>query len=165
VISSLARLTATLAAIFVATACTVTDANQSPCRNVPAGGCPLSHGEACSDPACQAAYACNPDGTWSLDHVCPASEAGADASDGATSDADAGASLFDATVDAPPGAFGGSCAPPLQDTDCQLGTALSCNHAGTDPCCGCQDLYTCGTDGTWSLWGYCAADAGIVYAP
>src|SRR5262249_23567482 len=74
----------------------------SPRKDVPAGGCPLSHGRACDDPACEAAYACNPDGTWTLDHPCPACDASvaADASDvSAPRDA--------SSIDAPPGASGG----------------------------------------------------------
>ena len=35
-----------------------------PCSNIPAGGCPLSHGVACEDPACEASYACRENNGW-----------------------------------------------------------------------------------------------------
>src|SRR5437763_599823 len=130
-----ARWSMMLAALAVGTAIAAceTPIEQNPCKNVPAGGCPLSHGQACEDPACEAAYACNPDGTWTLDHTCPARDGGdtsdsADAS--ASADATAAIDSGDATVasdsgdaseahdaalplndaswiDAPPGAGGG----------------------------------------------------------
>jgi len=145
---------------------------QSPCKDVPAGGCPLSHGKACDDPACQAAYACNPDGTWTLDHVCPAdaqadadadaeADAEADAGAGAGADADAGpgadAGAWDvAWIDAPPGASGGPGCIDLEPPDCPLSAALAC-PAG---CCNCEDLYVC-DNGGWTQWGVCDPDAGI----
>jgi hypothetical protein len=41
------------------------------CRNIPAGGCPRARGVACTDPACEAVYLCNEDGTWTLERTCP----------------------------------------------------------------------------------------------
>jgi hypothetical protein len=127
--------------------------NESPCKDVPAGGCPLSHGVACDDPACEAAYACHPDGTWTLDHVCPARDASADVTpiDAALPPP------FDASaIDAPPGAGGGPGCEPLQPSDCSLAAALACPTG----CCDCSDLFVC-TNGSWDLWGTCGDDTGI----
>jgi hypothetical protein len=125
-----------------------------PCTGIPEGGCPLSHGVACDDPACEAAYACHPGNVWTLDHVCPAHEGGVDASE-ASADVEA-AAPFDASIDAPPGAFGGPGCPSLEPPDCMLGFALSCPNG----CCDCQDLYVCQNEG-WTLWGSCSDDGGI----
>lgn len=130
---------------------------QSPCKDVPAGGCPLSHGQACDDPACEAAYACNPDGTWTLDHACARTDAGLDASIDAEGDArDASMAPTDATIDAPPGASGGPGCAPLQAPDCPLATGLACPQG----CCDCEDLFVC-ANGGWTSWGTCSLDAGI----
>jgi hypothetical protein len=132
--------------------------SQSLCKGVPAGGCPLAHGQACADPTCAAAYACNPDGTWTLDHACPGYDASVDAftldaADAATSPA------FDAAgVDAA-GANGGPGCAPLQTPECALGLALAC----PSECCGCEDLFVCNSGG-WSPWGSCS-DAGITPLP
>jgi hypothetical protein len=68
---------------------------------------------------------------------------------------DAGAPVsIDASIDAPPGAFGGPGCPSLQTPDCALGLALACDIH----CCGCEDLFVC-EEGGWALWGYCG-DAG-----
>jgi hypothetical protein len=149
------------AAFAVAAACTTSSPEAHLCTDVPDGGCPLSYGVACDDPACAAAYACNPDGTWTLDHVCPARDGG-----GGDAGADTGpAPGFDASgIDAPPGAGGGpGCADP-EMPDCWLDQALTCAPGSSDPCCGCEDLFVC-TGGTQALWGYCRPDAGVVYAP
>ena len=45
-----------------------------PCSNIPAGGCPLSRGVACEDPACEAVYACRPGDVWELQEYCPPRE-------------------------------------------------------------------------------------------
>lgn len=120
-----------------------------PCRNVPDGGCPLSYGKACDDPACAAAYACEPGGAWRLDHVCAARDGAADA----PQPGDAGARDVDIDV---PGAFGGPGCAGLQAPDCPLGTALVCPNGS---CCGCSDLFVC-RDGGWDPWGTCS-DGGI----
>src|SRR5262249_22276629 len=126
-----------------------TPIEQSPCKGVPDGGCPLSHGRACEDPACAAAYACNADGTWTLDHMCPAhADSSASAPDAAPGDAGA--------IDAPPGASGGPECTALEAPDCPLATALACPSG----CCDCTDLFVCG-DGGWNEWGTCDPDAGI----
>lgn len=120
------------------------------CTDIPEGGCPLSHGVACSDPACDAVYACRSNNVWELSERCSARDgsAGADAAD---VDAPVSADVSDASIDAPPGAWGGPGCTALQAPDCSLGLALSC---GTT-CCGCEDLYVCEVGG-WTLWGTCA---------
>jgi len=129
-----------------------------PCSDIPAGGCPLSRGVACEDPACEAVYLCRPGNVWELHERCPEREAGA-AQDGATVDAGSSPPVFDASVDAPPGAFGGPGCASLQTPDCALGVALACG-AG---CCGCEDLYVCEDEG-WTLWGSCG-DGGLTPEP
>ncbi|HVJ91750.1 MAG TPA: hypothetical protein VM580_18240 [Labilithrix sp.] len=123
-----------------------------PCSGIPAGGCPLSRGVACEDPSCEAVYACRPGNVWELQARCPARE-GASRDSGATGDVDASA-VVDASIDAPPGAFGGPGCAPLQEPDCSLGLALSCGVG----CCGCVDLYVCEDQG-WSIWGQCVDGA------
>jgi hypothetical protein len=133
--------------------------SQSPCNDVPAGGCPLSHGQACADPTCAAAYACNPDGTWTLDHVCAGHDASApDASTPDAADASPPPAFDAAGIDAA-GASGGPGCAPLQPPECALGLALAC-PAG---CCGCEDLFVC-DQGGWSSWGTCG-DAGLTPSP
>ena len=121
-----------------------------PCTDIPAGGCPLSHGVACEDPACQAIYACRENNVWELRAPCPGRDGGGptDAFVPETS------SSFDANVDAPPGAFGGPGCGDLIEPDCALGIALACGAT----CCGCEDLFVC-ENGGWELWGSCG-DAG-----
>ncbi len=122
------------------------------CRNIPAGGCPRSRGLACEDPACEAVYLCRPGNVWELESRCEAREAGVRTRVDASAEADARDALasFDASIDAPPGAFGGPACTSLISPDCALGVALSC---GAD-CCGCEDLFVCETSG-WTLWGRC----------
>jgi hypothetical protein len=145
-------VTATCAAVAVAS-CNDVPQGQT-CKNIPDGGCPLSYGVACDDPACMAAYACNPDGTWTLDHACPPGEGGA--LDAAQPDRVA-PPLRDANVDAPPGAYGGAGCTELQPPDCSLGSALACP---SNSCCGCEDLFVC-SKGNWNLWGQCG-DGGVI---
>lgn len=128
----------------------------NPCRDIPAGGCPLSNGVACEDPTCEAVYACLPSREWQLDHTCPAHEAGAP-SDGSSEGGDGGsdgpaeaARPFDANIDAPPGASGGPGCEPLQTPDCPLGFALACPMG----CCGCEDLFVC-QGGGWNYYATC----------
>jgi hypothetical protein len=125
------------------------------CDDVPAGGCPLSNGVACEDPTCQAVYACN-DGVWSFDHACPTVDAGIV---DATVDADADEMpAFDAaSIDAPPGSFGGPGCTDLEAPDCPLGEAIVCGPG----CCDCEELYVC-VDMGWTDWGSCSPDGGIV---
>jgi hypothetical protein len=136
-----------------AASCRDDPAAVEPCTNIPAGGCPLSHGIACEDPACEAVYACRTGNAWVLDRTCPAHEAGApreasvDAADAAPEEA---SRPFDASVDAPPGANGGPGCGPLQAPDCSLGLALACPSG----CCGCEDLYVC-ENGGWTYWATC----------
>jgi hypothetical protein len=104
---------------------------------------------------CEAAYACNPDGTWTLDHVCAARDAGApDAAD--ASDARDAEARDVVAFDAPPGASGGPGCVPLESPECPLGTALACPQG----CCDCEDLFVCESGG-WTAWGTCDLDAGI----
>jgi hypothetical protein len=158
-----ARVATALLAIAVALA-TLADAAcddggppDQPCTGIPDGGCPLSHGVACEDPLCEAAYACLPGNVWKLDHVCPAHEGGA--RDGSSSDggADASAQPVDASVDAPPGAYGGPGCGPLQIPDCSVGFALACPPGSG--CCDCEDLFVC--DDGWTFWGVCTLDGGV----
>jgi hypothetical protein len=121
-----------------------------PCTNIPAGGCPLAYGQSCSDPACAAVYACNPGNKWELKMTCPPREGGM------PTDAGAEASPKDASIDAPPGAFGGPGCVDLQMPDCPLGVALIC----TSGCCGCEDLFVC-QDGGWNAWGTCGPDGAV----
>ncbi|MBS2016525.1 MAG: hypothetical protein JST00_26815 [Deltaproteobacteria bacterium] len=124
------------------------------CTDIPAGGCPLSRGVACSDPACEATYACLPGNVWELRERCPA-RPDAGAKDAAAPDALA---PIDAAIDAPPGAYGGPGCGPLQAPDCALGTALSCPPGAG--CCDCEDLFVC-EDRGWTAWGTCSLDGGI----
>ncbi|HEY8074319.1 MAG TPA: hypothetical protein VIF62_09420 [Labilithrix sp.] len=142
------------AAPLIAIACSDGAASSQPCTDIPEGGCPLSHGVACDDPTCEAVYACNANNTWSLDHACPPHDAstGFDANVADASDA----SLFDANIDAPPGAFGGPGCEDLEPPDCELGLVLDCPSG----CCGCEDLFVC-NNGGWDPWGTCSLDGGI----
>ena len=133
----------------IAIACS-TDAPVETCKNIPTGGCPLSHGVACDDPSCAAAYACTTDG-WVLDHTCPPHDAGPDTS---IPIPDAGAR--DVSIDVP-GANGGPGCAPLEPPDCPLGTALACPPGS---CCDCLDLFVC-DDGGWDPWGTCD-DGGVI---
>ena len=125
------------------------------CSSIPAGGCPLSRGVACEDPACEAVYACRPDNVWELERTCPPRdggpppEAAADATEAASDAARDGARSFDASYDGP-GAGGGPGCGALQAPDCSLAAALACG-AG---CCGCEDLFVC-ESGAWVFYAAC----------
>jgi hypothetical protein len=125
-----------------------------PCTGVPENGCPLSHGVACEDPACQAIYACRENNRWELVKQCPNYDP-----DAGTLPVQDASPVVDASIDAPSGAYGGPGCGVLQDPDCPLGLALSCSGS----CCGCEDLFVC-TNGAWELWGSCG-DAGLVPDP
>lgn len=129
------------------------DAVVTPCTDIPPGGCPQSRGVACEDPACEAVYACRPGNVWELERRCPPREGGGPR-DASTPEAEAAAPL-DASIDAPPGAFGGPGCGVLQTPDCPLGLALACAPS----CCDCEDLFVC-EGGGWSFWGTC--DAGRI---
>lgn len=145
------RVIAFAAVAFVAFACEDA-ATPQPCRDVPEHGCPLSHGVACEDPTCQAIYACREGNVWELVKTCP----GYDPDAGALPDAGPSTTIVDASIDAPPGAYGGPGCEVLQDPDCALALALAC----TNGCCGCEDLFVC-TNGAWTLWGQCSVDGGV----
>jgi hypothetical protein len=118
------------------------------CTSIPPGGCPLSRGVACQDPACDAVYACRPGNVWELDRMCPPRDASVrDASGDAPREA---TSAFDASIDAPAGANGGPGCDSLQAPDCALGLALACPSG----CCGCEDLYIC-ENGGWTYYATC----------
>jgi len=119
-----------------------------PCTNIPDGGCPLSYGVACMDPACSATYACLPGNKWELRETCPPRDA-------SVQDATKMDSARDVSTDVE-GAFGGPGCLDLQLPDCSLGEALTCPSG----CCGCEDLYVCRNMG-WDLWGTCAPDGAI----
>lgn len=139
-----------LAGAAAASACD-DGATPSACTNIPAGGCPLSYGKACDDPACVATYACLPGNRWELRQTCPGRDAGPAPDGGAGPDA---AGPRDASLDVE-GAYGGPGCLDLQPPDCTLGVAASCSSG----CCGCEDLFVC-RDGGWNLWGSCG-EGGI----
>jgi hypothetical protein len=152
--------TAALTAAFLAILASCSDApTAETCSDIPAGGCPLSNGVACQDPACAAVYACRPNKVWELDHACPPHDGGVPAESsseaGEAGEAGADAALegsrpFDASIDAPPGANGGPGCDVLQAPDCTLGFALACPMG----CCGCEDLFVC-QNGGWSYYATC----------
>lgn len=154
----LATLFALLASVALAALPSCGDGETvQPCTDIPAGGCPLSRGLACSDPACEAVYLCRSGNVWELDRRCPARDASVrDAQEAPDAAAPIDAAPIDAAIDAPPGANGGPGCGPLQQPDCALGLALVCPSG----CCGCEDLYVCESGG-WALWGTCSPDAGI----
>lgn len=119
----------------------------SACYDIPAGGCPRTGAEVCNDTACEKVYACV-DGQWSFVAACGPRDAGS-ARDRETLDAPP---PREASIDAPPGAYGGPGCPALDVPDCALGTALGCSQG----CCGCEDLFVCASGG-WTLWGRCRA--------
>jgi hypothetical protein len=124
------------------------------CSDIPDGGCPLDNGASvCSDPSCNAAYACD-NGAWVLTQRCPLRpvEAGAKVDAKAADETDAGP---DVTFDAPPGS-GPGCTE-LQMPSCSVGTALAC--LSSPDCCGCEDLWVC-ANGGWDPWGSCT-DGGL----
>lgn len=129
------------------------------CRDIPDGGCPYN-AQACEDPTCAAVYHCEADGTWLLDHVCPArdgaTEAGGDGGDGGTNDGSPGAR--DAAFADVPGASGGPGCVDLEPPDCPLATGAACP---ANQCCGCEDLYVC-VDGGWNPWGSCDPTTGVI---
>ncbi len=135
--------------VAVAASCREDPAAVEACTNIPAGGCPLSHGIACQDLSCEALYACRAGNVWELDRACPPNEAGTPRE--ASTEAGPEASRpFDASADAPPGAAGGPGCGPLQPPDCSLGFALACPSG----CCDCEDLFVC-QNGGWSYWATC----------
>ncbi len=127
-----------------------------PCTNVPEGGCPLARGLSCMDPTCEAVYLCRPNNVWELYEHCPPHDASAPRATVDATDTREASSIVDASIDAPPGAFGGPGCTSLQSPECALGVALGCG-AG---CCGCEDLFVC-ENGGWTLWGVCG-DAGPI---
>jgi hypothetical protein len=135
--------------LALSAACQGNDAPQQPCRDIPAGGCP-AYDNACEDPTCFTLYDCDPDGTWSVDLVCPV-KAPVDAGDIPidSGENDANASVDGAAYLSVPGALGGPGCEDLQAPDCSLGSAAVCAD-----CCGCEDLYVCASGG-WNLWGEC----------
>ena len=144
----LVTLASFAAALIAVPACEDVTADHA-CTGIPAGGCPLSRGVACEDPACESVYACRPGNVWELDHKCPAHEASVPRE--ASTDAPAEVSRpFDASADAPPGANGGPGCGPLQTPDCTLAFALSCPSG----CCDCEDLFVC-QNGGWTYWATC----------
>ncbi len=119
-----------------------------PCTNIPPGGCPINKGVSCEDPACEAVYACREGNVWEFQAHCPGRDASRGVDAGPATD---GGIAFDASIDAPPGAFGGPGCMMLQEPDCPLGLAIAC---GANGCCGCEDLFVCENE-AWLLWGRC----------
>lgn len=124
-------------------------ATAQPCADIPPGGCALSRGVACEDPACVAVYACRAGNVWELDRSCPPRDAGSP-TDAKLDAGDASNPPRDASTDPPPGAYGGAGCGALQLPDCSLGLALACPSG----CCGCEDLFVC-ENGGWSYWSTC----------
>lgn len=148
------KIAAAIAALAILVSASCSDGETAqPCTDIPAGGCPLSRGVACSDPTCEATYACLPGNTWELRDRCPP-RADSGAKDTSAPDV---APIIDAAFDAPPGAYGGPGCGLLQQPDCSLGAALACPPGAG--CCNCEDLFVC-ENGGWVLWGTCG-DAGI----
>ena len=135
-------------AVAIAAACQDDLAVPQPCTNIPAGGCPINGSQECTDPTCEAVYACKADRTWSLERVCPVHDAGL--VDAAPVEAAALSSVRDASTDVA-GSSGGPGCPNLQPPDCSLGAGLACPPT---MCCGCEDLFVC-TAGSWNAWGTC----------
>ncbi len=125
------------------------------CSDLAPPACPTeADADVCIDVECASVYSCD-NGSWTFVETCPNYSA-----DAGVYPVEAGpdtSSQFDAPFDAPPGAFGGPGCVDLEMPDCALGTALAC--AGTADCCGCMDLYVCGSGG-WEPWGECV-DGGI----
>lgn len=147
--TALAVVALFLALVGVAS-CSDDAATDQECTNIPAGGCPLSRGVACQDPACEALYACRSGNVWELDRTCPPREAGVPREASTDAGQVEASRPFDASVDAPPGANGGPGCGALQAPDCSLGLALSCPQG----CCDCEDLFVC-ENGGWSYWATC----------
>jgi hypothetical protein len=146
------RGSAQLALALVAAAC-ASAPPPTPCREIPAGGCPDDNGaDPCADPVCAAVYACH-GGTWAFERSCPGYLADAPAA----TDAAPRETAADVDIDAPAGAYGGPGCVDLEVPDCSLGTALACG--ASQDCCGCVDVYVCEAGG-WNLWGQCI-DGGI----
>jgi hypothetical protein len=159
------RFTLLAACAFVLTAaCSPFEPTAPQCGEIPPNGCPDDDGLACTDSTCAAGYACQGDGTWSLVRTCPGyRDAGTVDATSAVPLLEAGA-LRDVTgFDVPPGANGGPGCVDLQGSDCALATALYCPQSSSDPCCGCEGLFLCGSDG-WIFWGECTVEAGLTPA-
>jgi len=144
-----------LPALVVVLAACEDGATPRECTDIPQGGCPLARGVSCQDLTCQAVYLCRPNNVWELHEYCPARDGEAPREASVPEEAAPPPPSFDASIDAPPGAYGGPGCQPLQSPECSLGLGLSCG-AG---CCGCEDLYIC-ENGGWSLWGVCG-DGGV----
>jgi hypothetical protein len=144
----LTTLLAALAIFAIAVASCDDGPTVQPCTDIPAGGCPLARGVSCEDPACEAIYACRPGNQWELQGTCPPVDAGPPF-DANVPEAEP-PPVYDAAIDAPPGAHGGPGCGLLQTPDCSLGFGLACPSG----CCGCEDLFVC-ENGGWTFWGTC----------
>ena len=146
-----------LAAFLAAPACS-NPPLPATCDDLAAPACPTDlDADVCADIECASVYSCN-NGQWVFVQSCPDYSAEAGVHPVEAGD-DAGYA-FDGALDAPPGAFGGPGCVPLEDPDCELGTALECSPA--NGCCGCDELYVC-DDGGWVPLGECV-DGGVVPA-
>jgi len=155
-LASVVVLGLTASAIFVVAACQDQTVTAQECSNIPQGGCPIARGVSCQDPTCERVYACREGNVWELVAPCPARDATPSGKDAGAPDTGGG---FDASIDAPPGAFGGPGCAGLQPPDCSLGLALACGSG----CCECEDLFVC-ENGAWLLWGRCGP-GGIEQTP
>jgi hypothetical protein len=151
----LGALAITSAAVVALAPGCVTTQDQSPCNNIPDGGCPGIDTTNCVDPTCFSIYTCQPNDTWTLAAVCPPHEAGTEAE---PPPIDAAAGMRDVNVDVV-GAFGGPGCVDLEFPDCTLGEAKVCGPG----CCCCDDLFVC-EDGGWIPWGECL-DGAVVQTP
>ena len=151
----LRTLSLSLAVAFVTAAgCSQGDPIATPCRDIPANGCPLNDNDTdCADPCCAAMYACV-GGEFTLDHACP----GFTGCDAGTPPPDDASDSCDVTgFDAPSGASGGEGCVELIPPDCPLSEALVCS---SNPCLACDSFFAC-VEGAWIFWGGCSADGGV----
>jgi hypothetical protein len=129
-----------------------------PCKDIPAGGCPIDRGGSCDDPTCSAIFLCN-NGVWNIGQVCSpqdggtAGTAGTGGGDGGNNNAactgdggpctEAHLNLTGQTTD---------CTPDLMAPDCPVEAAEGCAECAC--LTGCIDFYVCTAPG-WVSVAYC----------
>jgi len=152
-LSVFAIVVSTIACGMAAPSC-ASELSAQRCTSIPVGGCPLSRGVACEDPACVAVYACNPDTTWQFVRACDGRDASAstdvapDATLGEVADAALG-SVYDASFDPSMSSSSSQCLS-LQLPDCPVEIAQACSSG----CCGCEEWFRCESGG-WTYVGSC----------
>jgi hypothetical protein len=137
------------ATLLAAAACG--SARAEPCGLIPEGGCPTGRGGTCRDPLCATLWECA-GGQWRFVDECAASGSAATTS---ASSSGAGGGCTGVTIDRTGETTG--CTPDLQEPDCHVGVAESCQ-----PCVsGCIDFFLCTADG-WLARAYCSEDGELV---